>query len=60
MENRFKLQSEVYLPSQKAQNEKEHINVYHALAKVKNKKLDLESHPPHELDTILWQTLFET
>ena len=63
MENRFKLLSEADLESLssklKSTNMKRStstwLNVYHAWAKVRNKKSDLESYPPHKLDSILCQ-----
>ena len=64
MENRFKLLSEADLESLSSKSESTNtkrststwLNVYHALAnKARNKKSDLESYPPHELDSILCQ-----
>ena len=61
MENRFKLLSEAESLSSKSEstNTKRStstwLNVYHAWAKARNKKSDLESYPPHELDSILCQ-----
>ena len=63
MKNRFKLLSEADLESLSFKSESINtkrststwLNVYHAWAKVRNKKSDLESYPPHELDSILCQ-----
>ena len=54
----MKLILRVNLPSQKALYERSTstwLSVYHAWTEVRNKKSDLGSYPPHELDSILCQ-----